>query len=60
MTRDEMARIALRYETRVADAMLRALGVERPKRKRRGRASSKRDRYRGARKLMAQKHGVKL
>ena len=28
MTRDEMARIALRYETRVADAMLRALGVE--------------------------------
>lgn len=59
MTRDQMARIALRYETQIADAMLRALGVERPKRKH-GRSSSKRDRYRGTRKLMAQKHGVRL
>lgn len=58
MTRDEMARIALRYETQIADAMLRALGVERPKRKR-GRSSSKRDRHAGARKLMRQRHGVR-
>ena len=59
MTRDQMARLALRYETQIADAMLRALGVERPKRKQ-GRTSSKRDRYRGARKPMKQRHGVRL
>ena len=59
MTRDEMARIALRYETQIADAMLRALGVERPERKQ-GRTSSRHDRYRGARRLMAQRHGVRM
>jgi hypothetical protein len=58
MTRDEMARIALRYDTLMSWAMLRALGVERPKRK--GRTSSKHDRYKGARKLMRQRHGVRL
>ena len=58
MTRDEMARIALRYDTLMSWAMLRALGVERPMRK--GRTSSKRDRYKGARKLMRQRHGVRL
>ena len=59
MTRDELAAIALRYDTQIADAMLRALGVDRPKRKP-GRTSARTDRYRGARKLMRQKHGVRL
>ena len=59
MTRDELAAIALRYDTQVADAMLRALGVERPPRKP-GKASARVDRYRGAKKLMRQKHGVRL
>lgn len=59
MTPDDLARIALRYETLMADAMLRALGVERPPRKPRGRTSSKHDRYRGTRKAMRQRHGVR-
>lgn len=62
MTRDELAAIALRYETQIADAMLRALGVERPKSKR-GQSrdrSAKSRKYRGAAKLMRQKHGVRL
>ena len=62
MTHDELAAIALRYDTVVSDAMLRALGVDRPKRKHgstRDR-SAKHRRYRGAKKLMAQKHGVVL
>ena len=62
MTRDELAAIALRYDTVVSDAMLRALGVDRPAR----RPGSTRDRsaksrkYRGARKLMRQSHGVRM
>lgn len=62
MTRDELAAIALRYDTPVSDAMLRALGVDRPKRKQgstRDR-SAKHRRYRGAKKLMKQTHGVRL
>ena len=59
MTHDELAAIALRHDTRVADAMLRALGVQRPLRKH-GRTSARTDRYRGARKLMKQRHGVRL
>ena len=61
MTRDELAAIALRYDTVVADAMLRALGVTRPVTS--GATvdkSAKSRKYRGARKLMAQKHGVLL
>ena len=58
MTPDDLARIALRYETLMADAMLRALGVARPP-KRKGRTSSKHDRYRGTRKAMRQRHGVR-
>ena len=58
MTNDELAAIALRYDTQVADAMLRALGVTRPPR--RGKASARVDRYKGAKKLMRQKHGVRL
>ena len=62
MTHDELAAIALRYDTLVSDAMLRALGVDRPKRKpgsTRDR-SAKRRKYHGARKLMKQTHGVRL
>lgn len=62
MTNDELAAIALRYDTLVSDAMLRALGVDRPPRKQgstRDR-SAKHRRYRGARKLMKQTHGVRL
>ena len=61
MTRDELAAIALRYDTLVSDAMLRALGVDRPKRQGSTRdRSAKRRKYRGARKLMKQTHGVRL
>lgn len=62
MDRGELAAIALRYDTVVADAMLRALGVDRPRR----RHGSTRDRnaksrkYRNAKQLMRQKHGVRL
>ena len=62
MTHDELARIAMRYDTQVADAMLRALGVDRPA-KRKGSTrdrSAKRRKYHGARKLMKQTHGVRL
>ena len=62
MKREELAAIALRYDTQIADAMLRALGVDRPKRKpgsTRDRSAKSR-RYRGARKLMKQTHGVRL
>ena len=56
ITREELARIAQRHETTMSDAMLRALGLKRkPKPKR-----AKYDRFRGARKLMKQRHGVRL
>lgn len=57
MTRDELAAIALRYDTLVSDAMLRALGVQRPPRA--GKSAARVDRHRGARKLMRQRHGVR-
>ena len=60
--RDKLIDIALRYDTTMSDAMLRALGVERPKQKR-GQSrdrSAKSRKYRGAAKLMQQKHGVRL
>ena len=61
MTRDELTRIALRYETSMADAMLRALGVSRPPKS--GRVydrSAKSRKYRGVKKLMKQRYGVRL
>ena len=62
MTRDELAAIALRYDTQIADAMLRALGVDRPQKRKGGTRdrSAKSRKYRGAAKLMNQKHGVVL
>jgi hypothetical protein len=61
MDRGELAAIALRYDTVVSDAMLRALGVTRPVTTARVvDRSAKSRKYRGARKLMGQKHGVRL
>ena len=59
MTRDELLRIALRYDTALSRAMLRALGVDVPHRAVPG-TIARVDRYAGARKLMRQKHGVRL
>lgn len=63
MTHDDYARIALHYHTRIADAFLAALGIERSKDERdagemryRGGADWK---YRNARELMQQRHGVR-
>ena len=61
MTRDQLARIALRYDTAMSRAMLRALGVTRPLAQGKTRdRSAKSRKYRGARKLMKQTHGVRL
>lgn len=60
MTRDELARIALRYDTAVSRAMLRALGVSRTGAPSTGRTSARVDRYEGARRLMHQGYGVRL
>ena len=61
MDREDFLRIALRYDTLMSDAMLRALGAVRPVT--RG-VTTDRDakfrKYRGARRLMAQRHGVRL
>ena len=58
MTRDELLRIALRYDTLMSDALLRALGAVRPAK--RGATAAKVDRYAGARHLMKQRTGVRL
>lgn len=57
MTLEEMARIALRYETNMARAMCKALGIEPRKSKPN---TSKPKRYKGVRKCFNQKHGVRL
>lgn len=61
MTRDDLARIALRYDTVMSFAMLKALGVKRPPRKRGTTRdkSAKSRKYRGAKKLMRQRYGVR-
>ena len=59
MTRDELTRIALRYDTALSRAMLRALGVDVPHRRVPG-TIARVDRYRGAKQLMKQRHGVNL
>ena len=60
MTRDQMARIALRYDTTMARAMLRALGVPVPHGVPRRGTIARVDRYDGALECMAQRHGVVL
>lgn len=59
MTRDQMARIAMRYDTSMSRAMLRALGVDAPARSG-GRATARADRYEGTLECMAQRHGVRM
>lgn len=59
MTRDELARCALRYDTAMSRAMLRALGIAVPHVPRPG-TIARVDKYRGARELMKQTHGVRL
>lgn len=59
MTRDELARIALRHDTLISRAMLRALGVPVPEAWRVG-GIVRVDRYGGIADCMAQRHGVRL
>ena len=59
MTRDQMARIALRYDTAMSRAMLRALGVDVPHRARPGSIALV-DRYEGVSDCFSQRHGVVL
>ena len=57
MTREELARIAMRYDTTMAFAMCKALGIEPPKSRAK---TSKPKRYKGVRQCFKQKHGVRL
>jgi len=59
MTRDELARIALRYDTALSRAMLRALGVPVPPRPPMEGVIVWVDRYRGWERAMRQRFGVK-
>ena len=59
MTRDELMRCALRYDTAMSRAMLRALGVAVPHRPRPG-TIARVVRFAGAASLMKQRHGVRL
>lgn len=59
MDRDQLARIALRYDIAMSRAMLRALGVPVPYRARPGTVALA-DRYGGIAECMGQRHGVAL
>jgi len=59
MDRDALAAIALRYDTALSRAMLRALGVPIPHRPRPG-SIVRMDRYAGAERLMDQRYGVRM
>ena len=58
MTREQLVRIAMRYDTAMSRAMLRALGIEPPPPRAGG--TPRGDRYRGARVLMMQRYGVRM
>ena len=58
MDREDFLRIALRYDTAMSRALLRALGVDAPAAK--PAVSAKVDKYAGARKLMMQRTGVRM
>ena len=58
MDREDFLRIALRYDTAMSRALLRALGVDAPSAK--PAVSAKVDKYAGARKLMMQRTGVRM
>ena len=57
MTRDDLAAIALRYDTSMSRAMLRALGVDAPEPVRYGVVANV-DRYGGIAECMGQRYGV--
>jgi hypothetical protein len=59
MERDELTRIALRYDTSMSRAMLRALGVPVPHRLPREGAIARVDRFDGLAECFAQRHGVR-
>lgn len=59
MTRDQLAAIALRYDTAMSRAMLRALGVPVPHRAPRPGTIARVDRYEGLRECMEQTTGVR-
>lgn len=59
MERDELTRIAIRYDTAMSRAMLRALGVEVPHRVRPG-TIARVDRLEGLRECFANKRRVRL
>ena len=59
MSPDQLARIALRYDTAMSRAMLRALGVAVPRRTRPGTVELA-DRYDGLAECMGQRVGVRL
>lgn len=59
MTRDQLAAIALRYDTAMSRAMLRALGVPVPHRPAKPGAIARVDRYEGMLECMAQTTGVR-
>ncbi|MBR4617421.1 MAG: hypothetical protein IKO55_17575 [Kiritimatiellae bacterium] len=59
MDREDFLRIALRYDTALSRAMLRALGVDVPHRAVPG-TIARVDRYAGASKLMRQRTGVRM
>ena len=59
MTREELTRIALRYDTVMSRAMLRALGVDVPHRARPGTIVNV-DRFNDIESCFSQKHGVVL
>ena len=59
MERDELVRIALRYDTAMSRAMLRALGVEVPHRVRPG-TVARVDRLDGLLECFANRRGVRL
>lgn len=54
MTNEELARIAMRYDTAMSRAMLRALGIDSPQRKR---TQPRRKRYRPTRREVRQCFG---
>lgn len=60
MTPEQMAEMALRHDTAMSRAMLRALGVRQPNMRSRRRRNPRQDpwRYRGARSCMRQRHSV--
>lgn len=59
MTHDELARIAMRYDTAMSRAMLRALGVPVPARHRPA-VTYRVDKYAGSAGCMRQRTGVRL